>query len=170
MVNRVILVGRLTQDPIARVTTTGKDTAEFSIAVGKRFKPQDGSPDAFFFRVKAWGQTASFATQYLAKGRLVAVEGRLEQRRYTDREGINREIYEIVADNLQGLDRPRDDQGGGGDYEPRHRGGAYREVAFDDPDFTNPAPDEHDPYAMPRDNDRQEPVEVEHADDPFEDE
>jgi single-strand DNA-binding protein len=117
MVNRVVLIGRLTRDPEMRTTTTGKSVVEVSIAVNKRIKPQDGSPDADFFRVKAWGSTAEYISNYLSKGRLIAVDGRLEQRRFTDNSGHSREVIEVVADNVQGLDRPRDDaqqQGGGG--------------------------------------------------------
>lgn len=109
MINRVVLVGRLTRDPEMRTTTTGKNVCEFSIAVNKRVKPSDGSPDADFFRCKAWGQTAEYVSNYLNKGRLVAIDGRIEQRKYTDNSGNNREIFEIVCDNVQGLDRPRDD-------------------------------------------------------------
>ena len=108
-INRVVLVGRLTRDPELRTTTTGKQVTDFSIAVSKRIKPTDGSPDADFFRVSAWGQTAEFVANYLNKGRLVAVDGRLQSRKFTDRDGNNREVVEIVADNVQGLDRPRDD-------------------------------------------------------------
>ncbi len=110
MINRVCITGRMTRDPELRTTTTGKNVVSFSVAVNKRFKPQDqNEPDAFFFRVSAWGQTAGFVSNYLAKGRLVGIEGRLEQRKYTDSSGNEREIIEIVADNVTGLDRPKDD-------------------------------------------------------------
>lgn len=113
MVNRVVLIGRLTRDPELRTTTSGKNVCDFSIAVNKRYKPQDGSPDADFFRVNCWDKTAEYVSNYLAKGRLVAVEGRLQSRKYQAQDGTNREVVEIVADNVQGLDRPRDDAGGG---------------------------------------------------------
>jgi single-strand DNA-binding protein len=133
--NRVVLIGRLTRDPELRTTTTGKNVVEFSIAVNKRIKPQDGSPDADFFRCKAWGQTADFVANYLTKGRLCAVDGRLEQRRFQGSDGQNREIIEVVAENVQGLDRPRDDAG------PAAAGVA---VTAGGP---APAPDEYDPFA-----------------------
>lgn len=106
--NRITLVGRLTRDPELRTTSTGKDVVEFSIAVNKRIKPADGA-DADFFRVKTWGQTASYVGEYIGRGRLVSVDGRLESRKYTDKEGNSREIVEIVADNVNALDRPRED-------------------------------------------------------------
>lgn len=133
MVNRVVLVGRLTKDPELRTTTTGKNVVEFSIAVTKRIKPQDGSPDADFFRIKAWGNQAEYVSNYLTKGRLVAIDGRLEQRRYTASDGQNREVIEVVADNVQGLDRPRDDASGA--PVAAVVGGSA------------PSPDEYDPFA-----------------------
>jgi single-strand DNA-binding protein len=130
--NRITLVGRLTRDPELRTTSTGKDVVEFSIAVNKRIKPQDGA-DADFFRVKAWGQTAKYVADYIGRGRLVAVDGRLESRKYTDKDGNNREIVEIVADNVNALDRPREDA------EPRQES---RGKAKPVPDAYNPFEDE----------------------------
>ncbi|MBS1709325.1 MAG: single-stranded DNA-binding protein [Armatimonadetes bacterium] len=135
-INRVVLVGRLTRDPELRTTTSGKSVASFGIAVDKRIKPQDGSATADFFSVSAWGQTAEFVANYLAKGRLVAVDGRLQSRKYTAQDGSNREAIEIVADNVQGLDRPRDDDGGA------PRGGAAARATG-----AAPAADEYDPFA-----------------------
>ena len=109
MINRIVLVGRLTRDPELRTTTSGKEVCSFGIAVQKQFKPQDG-PDADFFTVTCWGAQAKFANDYLSKGRLVAIDGRLQSRKYTTQDGSKREAVEIVADNVQGLDRPRDDQ------------------------------------------------------------
>ncbi|MCC6402817.1 MAG: single-stranded DNA-binding protein [Fimbriimonadaceae bacterium] len=110
--NRVIMIGRLTRDPELRTTTTGKQVVGFGIAVDRMFK-SEGGQDVDFFNVTAWGKTAEFVANYLAKGRLVAVDGRLQTRKYQNKEGENREVFEIVAENVQGLDRPRDDSGGG---------------------------------------------------------
>jgi single-strand DNA-binding protein len=136
MLNRITLVGRLTRDPENRTTTTGKNFATFSIAVTKRIKPSDPNErDADFFNVKVWGQTADYVGSYLTKGRLVSVDGRMESRRYTDKEGNNREIWEVVADNVTGLDRPRDDAGsGGGETRAPSR-------------VSEPAEDEYDPFS-----------------------
>lgn len=138
MVNRVVLTGRLTRDPEKRVIPSGNSVVEFSIAVDKQFK-REGEPDAFFFRVKAWGKTADFVSNYLTKGRLVAVDGRLEQRKYQASDGQNREIIEVVAENVSSLDRPRDDGGGGGGAGASAGGGNTGGPA--------PAPDEYDPFA-----------------------
>ena len=140
MINRVVLVGRLTRDPEApRTTTGGKSVTNFSIAVDKKFKPQDGSPTADFFTIVAWNQTAEFVSNYLTKGRLVAVDGRLQSRKYTTQEGQSREVIEIVADEVRGLDRPRDDDGGGGRPAPTRAGGQAPAQNFAD--------DEFDPFA-----------------------
>jgi len=135
MINRVVLVGRLVRDPELRTTTGGKSVVDFSIAVNKRFKPTDGSPDADFFRVSAWDKTAEYVANYLSKGRLVAVDGRLQSRKYTASDGSNREVVEITAESVQGLDRPRDDAGGGG----APAGAAVTSAA--------PSADEFDPFA-----------------------
>ena len=106
--NQVNIIGRLTRDPETRTTGTGKSVCSFSIAVDKRPKPVDG-PTADFFMCTAWEKTADFVTNYLGKGRLVAVTGRLSSRKYTTSDGSNREVVEIVCSEVQGLDRPRDD-------------------------------------------------------------
>jgi single-strand DNA-binding protein len=136
MVNNVVLVGRLTRDPELRTTNTGKSVCSFSIAVQKKSKPQDGSPDADFFNIVAWERNADYVVNYLTKGRLVAVEGRLQSRKYTTNDGNNREVVEIVANSVQGLDRPREDHGGG-------EGGARPTAAV----TAAPAADEYDPFA-----------------------
>ena len=140
MINRVVLVGRLTRDPELRTTVNGKSVCDFSIAVQKRIKPADGSQDADFFRVQAWEKTAEYVSNYLTKGRLVAVDGRLTSRKYTASDGTNREVVEVVADSVQGLDRPRDDAGGGG-------GGAVVHAPTPQPVGTAPSVDEYDPFA-----------------------
>lgn len=136
--NVVAVIGRLTRDPEKRVIPNGNSVVEFSIAVDKQFGKKEGEPDAYFFRVKAWGKTADFVANYLTKGRLVSVSGRLEQRKYQASDGTNREIVEIVAENVQGLDRPRDDAGGGGGS----MGGGGSNVGG-----PAPAADEYDPFA-----------------------
>ena len=139
MVNSVVLIGRLTRDPELRTTTTGKSVCSFSIAVQKRIKPTDGSPDADFFNIVAWEKSADYVVNYLAKGRLVAIEGRLQARKFTGSDGSNREVVEIVATSVQGLDRPRDDQGGGGGGQTARPTAAAVTAA--------PAADEYDPFA-----------------------
>lgn len=131
------MIGRLVRDPEVRTTTNGIKVAEFTIAVNKR--SQEGET-GMFFRCKAWRQSADYVGNYLSKGRLVAVDGSLEQRKYTDKDGNNREVIEIVADSVQGLDRPRDDAGGGG-------GNGAPSAAAVNTGGAAPAADEYDPFA-----------------------
>lgn len=129
MINSVNIAGRLTADPELRTTTTGKNVCSFTVAVNKRFKPQDGSPDADFIRCQAWGQSAEYLTNYATKGRLVGVTGRIQTRKYTASDGTNREAVEVVADSLCILDRPRE-------------GGGQNQQSAPAPDM-----DEYDPFA-----------------------
>lgn len=138
-INRVVLIGRLTRDPELRTTGTGKSVCDFGIAVQKKFKPQDGSPDADFFSVSAWNQTAEYVSNYLHKGRMAAVEGRLQSRKYQAKDGTNREVVEIVADNVQALDRPREE--GDGMRMPAAAGAGYASAGGPPPEIA-----EYDPF------------------------
>lgn len=109
MINRIVLAGRLGRDPELRTTTTGKSVANFSLAVDKRFKPDGDGPSCDWFNVVAWGKTAEFVANYLTKGRLVAVDGRMETRKYTAADGSEKTAFEVVAESVQGLDRPTDE-------------------------------------------------------------
>lgn len=120
MLNRITLIGRITKNPELRTTNTGKDVVEISIAVNKRIKPKDGSADADFFRVTAWESTARYINDYLGKGRLISVDGRLETRKYTDKDNNPREMVFVVADNVHSLDRPKDDGNSGANSGGRH--------------------------------------------------
>jgi single-strand DNA-binding protein len=103
MLNSVVLIGRLVADPQHRMTQTGKGVANLRIAVDRKGREKESD----FFDITAWGQTADFACTYLTKGRLVAVQGRLQVRTYTDKENNERKAFEIVADSVQPLDSNR---------------------------------------------------------------
>jgi single-strand DNA-binding protein len=108
MLNRVVLIGRLTADPELRYTPSGVPVANFRIAVDRTFKNAAGERETDFINIVAWRQSAEFAANYLGKGRLVAVDGRLQIRQWTTNDGQKRSTAEVVADSLQGLDRPRE--------------------------------------------------------------
>ncbi|MFB3880521.1 MAG: single-stranded DNA-binding protein [Armatimonadota bacterium] len=108
MLNRVILIGRLTADPELRYTPSGVPVASFRLAVDRQFKSQGGERETDFINIVAWRKSAEFATNYLGKGRLVSIEGRLQVRQWTTQDGQRRTSYDVVADNIQGLDRPRE--------------------------------------------------------------
>lgn len=103
--NRVVLIGRLTKDPELRFTPEGVPVATLRIAVN-RMRKKDGSQETDFFNIVVWRRLAELCAEYMKKGRLVAVEGRLRRRSWTTSEGQPRSDVEIIADNVQFLDRP----------------------------------------------------------------
>jgi len=103
--NKVFLIGRLVRDPEMRLTTSGVAVTRFTIAVDRVFKKQDGGENQTdFVRVVAWRRLAEICNEYLKKGKLVAVEGRLQVDVY-ERNGEKRESADVVADHMQMLDR-----------------------------------------------------------------
>ena len=116
MLNKVIIMGRLTMEPELRRTQTGVAVTSFRIAVDRNFKGQDGSKQADFFDVVAWRNTAEFIGKYFTKGRMAVVEGKLQTRSWTDREGGKRVTTEIIADNVYFGDSKRENEPG--TYQP----------------------------------------------------
>ena len=101
MLNRIILMGRLTRDPELRHTQSGTAVASFSLAVDRDFKSRDsGEKTTDFIDVVAWRNTAEFVSKYFAKGRMAVVEGRLQIRDWTDKEGGKRRSAEVIADGI----------------------------------------------------------------------
>lgn len=101
MLNKTILMGRLGRNPEKRYTQNGTPVASFSLAVDRDFKEKaSGERITDWIDVVAWRQTAEFVCKYFAKGRMAVVEGRLQSRTYTDREGVKRKAVELVADNV----------------------------------------------------------------------
>ena len=117
MLNRIILMGRLTRDPELRRTGSGTAVTSFSLAVDRDFKSQSGEKETDFIDIVAWRSTAEFVSKYFTKGRMAVVEGRLQIRDWKDKEGNNRRSAEVVADNIYFGDSKRDSQSGG-DYAP----------------------------------------------------
>ena len=117
MLNKIILMGRLTRDPELRHTQTGTAVASFSLAVDRDFKDRStGEKSTDFIDIVAWRQTAEFVSKYFTKGRMAVVEGRLQMRDWTDKDGNKRRSAEVVADNLYFGDSRRDNGGEGGSY------------------------------------------------------
>ena len=105
-INNVSLTGRMTADPELRTTATGKSVTSFTIAVDKKYKTEEKSAD--FFRVTVWESSAEFLCNYGGKGRMVGVSGRLEQKRFINREGVEIDAYQVVADDVCLLDRAKE--------------------------------------------------------------
>ena len=115
MLNRIILMGRLTRDPELRHTQTGTPVASFSLAVDRDFKDKStGEKSTDFIDIVAWRSTAEFVSRYFTKGRMAVVEGRLQLRDWTDRDGNKRRAAEVVADNVYFGDSKRDAESAGG--------------------------------------------------------
>lgn len=101
MLNKIIVMGRLGRDPELRRTQAGTAVASFSLAVDRDFKDKTtGERACDWIDVVAWRQTGEFAARYLTKGRMVVVEGRLQMRDYTARDGSKRRAAEVVADSI----------------------------------------------------------------------
>lgn len=108
MLNNVIIMGRLTRDPELRRTQSGTAVTSFTMAVDRDFKSQSGEKETDFIDVVAWRNTGEFAAKYLAKGRMAAVEGRIQVRDWQDKDGNRRKSVEVVADNVYFADSKRD--------------------------------------------------------------
>ena len=110
MLNKCFLQGRMTADPELRHTQNGVAVATFRLAVTRDFKEKDGERKADFVSVVFWRGTAEFVSRFFQKGSLAVVEGRLQVRDYTDRDGNKRFVTEVIADNVYFSEsRKRDD-------------------------------------------------------------
>ena len=108
--NKVILIGRLSQDPEMRTTPNGVATTSFSVAVSRNYTNQNGERDTDFFRCVAWRNQAENIAKYCQKGSQVAVEGRLQNRSYDAQDGTKRYVTEVIADNVTVLGSRSDAQ------------------------------------------------------------
>ena len=112
MLNKIFIMGRLARDPELRRTQTGTPVASFRLAVDRDFKDRStGERATDWIDVVAWRQTAEFVSRYFTKGRMAIVEGRLQIRDWTDKEGNKRTTAEVVADNVYFGDSKRDGDG-----------------------------------------------------------
>ncbi|WP_298021122.1 single-stranded DNA-binding protein [uncultured Dysosmobacter sp.] len=108
MLNKIIIMGRLTRDPELRHTGSGTAVTSFSLAVDRDFKSQSGEKETDFIDVVAWRSTAEFVSKYFTKGRMAVVEGRLQIRDWTDNDGNKRRSAEVIAANVYFGDSKRD--------------------------------------------------------------
>lgn len=111
MINRVVLVGRITKDPELRKTQSGTSVVSFTIACNRRV-PSQGQ-DADFINCVAWDKTADFMAQYVKKGALLGLEGRIQTRSYDDKDGKRVYVTEVVADSVQFLESKKSAESGG---------------------------------------------------------
>ena len=107
MFNLVVLTGRLTADPELKTTTNGIPVTTFSIAVNRNYRAGE-EQQTDFINIVAWRQRAEFITKYFKKGSLIGIEGSIQTRRYQDKNGNNRTIFEVVVNNAQFVESKRD--------------------------------------------------------------
>ena len=119
MLNKIILMGRLTRDPELRRTGSGTAVASFSLAVDRDFKTQDGERETDFIDIVAWRSTAEFASKYFTKGRMAVLEGRMQVCDWTDKDGNKRRSTEVVAENIYFGDSKRFESGAADKQEVR---------------------------------------------------
>nr|DAL97670.1 MAG TPA: Single strand binding protein [Caudoviricetes sp.]DAV17884.1 MAG TPA: Single strand binding protein [Caudoviricetes sp.] len=137
MLNKIFIMGRLTRDPELRRTQNGTAVTSFTMAVDRDFKNADGTKDTDFIDVVAWRNTAEFVSKYFGKGRMAVVEGRLQLRDWTDKDGNKRRNAEVLADNIYFGDSKKEGDSSGGykaagkavDVEPE--AGDFAEVEDD---------------------------------------
>ena len=117
--NKVLIVGRMTADPQLRTTPSGQSVTSFGVATNRVWKDKSGSKqeDTEFHNVVAWGRQAEVAVQYLKKGAMVMIEGRLRTRSWQDKQGQNHKSTEIISERLQLGPRPATGESGGGRSE-----------------------------------------------------
>ena len=148
MLNHITIMGRLTRDPELRRTGSGIAVASFRVAVDRDFSPKDGSErKTDFIDCVAWRQTGEFISKYFAKGRMIVVDGRLEMRDWTDKDGNKRTSAEIVVENAYFGDSKRDGESTG----------AYSAPSGSFEGYSAPASSPVSDFAMLDDNDAQLP-------------
>lgn len=109
--NKIVLMGRMTRDPELHTTGSGTPVVTFSLAVDRDTKNQDGERETDFIDVVAWRSTAEFVSKFFSKGRMAVVEGRLQIRDWTDKDGGKRRSAEVIANNVYFGDTKRDSDG-----------------------------------------------------------
>ena len=120
MLNKIFIMGRLTRDPELRRTQNGTAVTSFTLAVDRDFKSQSGEKETDFIDVVAWRTTAEFVAKYFSKGRMAVVEGRLQLRDWTDKDGNKRRNAEVLADNIYFGDAKKDADSGAKRYADGH--------------------------------------------------
>ncbi|WP_163336661.1 single-stranded DNA-binding protein [Desulfopila sp. IMCC35008] len=148
MINKAILIGNLGADPEMRYTQSGTQVATFNIATTERWKGQDGQmqENTEWHRIVAWAKLADICGQYLQKGSRVYIEGRIQTRKWTDQNGVDRYTTEIIAKEMKMLSSRG--EGGGGGQGGHGGGGGYQDNSFPDssPGFSDPGTGEDVPF------------------------
>ncbi|BAU26290.1 single-strand binding protein [Aneurinibacillus soli] len=162
MLNRAILLGRLTKDPELRYTQNGTAVATFSLAVDRRTTNQQGERETDFLNIVVWSKLAELCAQYLKKGRQAAVEGRIQTRNYENKEGRRVYVTEIVAENVQFIGGQGQGQGGSGFQDEPYSGGGFGQAPSSGGGSRSRDAFNDNPFA-----DTQKPIDISDDDLPF---
>ena len=138
MLNRIVLMGRLTRDPELRRTQSGTAVVSFSIACDRDYAAQGAERETDFIDIVAWRGTAEFVEKYFSKGRMIVVGGRLQIRNWQDKEGNKRRSAEVVADNVYFGDSKRDSADGGSFNQSQGYAQSFNQVPPQQPAYQAP--------------------------------
>ncbi|MHA2915533.1 single-stranded DNA-binding protein [Staphylococcus epidermidis] len=193
MLNRVVLVGRLTKDPEFRTTPSGVEVTTFTLAVNRTFKNKNGEREADFINIVVFRQQAENVNNYLSKGSLAGVDGRIQSRSYDNNEGRRVFVTEVVADNVQFLDsgnKNNNNQNGGyqqnnnyqqnngyqpnNNYQPSQQNNSYQPPQQNQNNYQQPQ-QQNTSYQPPQQNQQQQnpfanangPIDIQDEDLPF---
>lgn len=133
--NKVVLIGNLTRPPELRTTTSGVSVCNFSIAVNRRTPNAQGVREADFIPIVAWRQLAELCAKYLDKGRKCCVVGQIQTRSYEANDGSRRYVTEVLADEVEFLDRAQQSPQQDGSYIPSANNSGYQRPADPSPSF-----------------------------------
>lgn len=145
MINTAVLMGRLTADPELRHTPNNLAVTSFTLAVDRSYVKSGAERQTDFIDVVAWRSTAEFVCRYFHKGQLVAVQGSIQTRSYTDREGIKRKAFEIVADNVHFAESKRDSYSNPAQNAGGYQQGYSNNSAYQQPSMNGSARPEMEP-------------------------
>jgi single-strand DNA-binding protein len=137
MVNKVILIGRLGKDPDVRYTPDGTMVTNFNLATDEQWKDKNGEKvqKTEWHRIVTWGKLAEICGNYLVKGKLVFIEGRIQTRSWEDKEGVKRFTTEIIASNMQMLDSKGQNKADDASFDPASAGSNGGNAPLDDVPF-----------------------------------
>ncbi|MGK8357635.1 single-stranded DNA-binding protein [Staphylococcus epidermidis] len=193
MINRVVLVGRLTKDPEFRQTASGVSVTTFTLVVNRTFKNKNGEREADFINIVVFRQQAENVNNYLSKGSLAGVDGRIQSRSYDNNEGRRVFVTEVVADNVQFLDsvnKNNNNQNGGyqqnnnyqqnngyqpnNNYQPSQQNNSYKPPQQNQNNYQQPQ-QQNTSYQSPQQNQQQQnpfanangPIDIQDEDLPF---
>lgn len=133
MLNKTVLMGRLTATPELKQTQGGTSVCSFALAVARSYARAGEQPETDFIDIVAWGKTAEFVCKYFNKGQLIALSGRIQTRMWTDRNDNKRKAVEVVAEEVFFAEPKRDNKGSGGSGQA-----ARRDIAAELDDITDP--------------------------------